>query len=72
MFNMFAFEIYEAIYTGEDLKLHTVGVLCTAKRQIVTDISSRLRLTAQLKIYTGEDLKWDTPLRGVFQIVTDI
>jgi hypothetical protein len=23
-------------------------------------------------IYTGEDLKWDTPLRGVFQIVTDI
>jgi len=22
--------------------------------------------------YTGEDLKWDTPHRGVFQIVTDI
>jgi hypothetical protein len=30
-------------YTGEDLKPHTVGVLCTAKRQIVTD-------TAPLKI----------------------
>ena len=23
-------------------------------------------------IYTGEDLKWDTHRRGVFQIVTDI
>jgi hypothetical protein len=23
-------------------------------------------------VYTGEDLKWDTPLWGVFQIVTDI
>jgi hypothetical protein len=31
------------IYTGEDLKPHTAGVLCTAKRQIVTD-------TAPLKI----------------------
>jgi hypothetical protein len=24
------------------------------------------------QIYTGEDLKWDTPHRGVFQIVTYI
>jgi hypothetical protein len=38
------------VYTGEDLKPHTVGVLCTAKRQIVTDISRRLRLAAPLKI----------------------
>ena len=30
-------------YTGEDLKPHPYGVLCTAKRQIVTD-------TAHLKI----------------------
>jgi hypothetical protein len=29
------------IYTGEDLKPHAAGVLCTAKRQIVTDISRR-------------------------------
>jgi hypothetical protein len=25
-----------------------------------------------LFIYTGHDLKWDTPLWGVFQIVSDI
>jgi hypothetical protein len=25
-----------------------------------------------VSIYTSEDLKWDTPRRGVFQIVTDI
>jgi len=35
--------MYYIIYTGEDLKPHPYGVLCTAKRQIVTD-------TAHLKI----------------------
>jgi hypothetical protein len=35
--------MYYIIYTGEDLKLRPVGVLCTAKRQIVTG-------TAHLKI----------------------